>query len=99
MLSRDITLCYNTNPLINGDGYHSLYENARTVKWTEDRLHVTRLRLVSDQGNYPWEVSYCHGRIGVGEFAERVIVDLPFRKLKKTNRKFTVKLQQSIGQL
>jgi hypothetical protein len=65
--------------LVNGPSYHADYVKVRTVYWTEPRLKVTRLRLVSDPGYPFWDVSYCHGEID----GKPVRVELPFSDLPK----------------
>jgi hypothetical protein len=73
-----------TNLLPAGSNYHDTFRNARTVRWDEPGLKVTRFRLLSDRGFPLWDVSYCHGYIG----EEPVVVDLPFSQLAKHSFKY-----------
>ena len=69
-----------TNGLtMSGTAYHDQFATARTVRWTEKGLRITRFRILSDPGFPAWDVSYCHGFIG----DEPVHVELPFSQLPK----------------
>lgn len=73
-----------TNLLPAGSKYHDTFHGARTVRWDEPGLKVTRFRIISDPGFPLWDVSYCHGFIG----DEPVVVDLPFSQLAKHSFKY-----------
>jgi hypothetical protein len=72
---------FNGIPFGQGQLYHDEYRDARTVRWDEPHLRVTRLRLLSDLGLGWWDVSYCHGTLC--HTGELVRVELPFNQLPK----------------
>lgn len=67
-----------------GSAYHEQFRNARTVRFDEPGLRITRLRLISDPGFPAWDISYCHGYIG----DEPVHVDMVVSQLAKWGFKF-----------
>lgn len=88
MTERDLYGTRETGGLTNAREYHEERHQQeggiRRVDWTEPKLRVTRLRLISDPGFPFWDVSYCHGIITHDDGRkEHVDVDLPFSQLPK----------------
>ena len=62
------------------EGYHEV-DVFGDVSWSDPRLkRITRFRMVSDPDFPKWDVSYCHGQLADGSFAN---VELPFTQLSK----------------
>jgi hypothetical protein len=82
-VDRNVYGTQETSGLVNGLAYHrdrhTQDGGVDRVKWTEEGLTITRLRLLSDPGFPAWDVSYCHGILD----GRHVDVELPFSQLPK----------------
>jgi hypothetical protein len=74
------TYAYETNNIADFDGPKPSGD-AEVVAWTTPGLHVTRLRLVTDEGCPFWDISYCWGTLN----GRAVRVQLPFYQLSRSN--------------
>lgn len=75
------TYPFETNGLDLVGISHDDTDNSEDVYWTDPRLEaIIRIRLISDPGNWPWDVSYVLGRL---EDGRQVHVKVPFFQLTR----------------
>lgn len=72
---------FETNTLADTGINHSDTDNSEDVYWTDSRLvRIIRIRLLSDPGPYPYDVSYV---LGVLDDGRQVHVQVPFYHLSR----------------